>query len=598
MAVVPQEAPLVAAGDQVVVSEACDLNAQWTGRTGTVLKVVDDGKTVFPIATVSFPATDTQPEAEAEFNDVELQVVTVQEPAPATAPEPAQEAVAYHGEVLQAATADEVRTIPLTDIVVTRNTRKTFDEAGLQRLADSIKGHGLIHPVMVRPYPTEPGKYNLVVGGRRYRASQLAGVDTIRATVRELTDQQFLEIQLLENHAREDVNPADEAEDFAEAIGAGMLVQEIALRLGMRPEFVAQRAQLVQLIPPFMDMLRAGRMHIGAAVQLARQTQEIQERIAKEEKYALTNLTVVLAGHAQGWVDRYLRELASAPFSKKCAELLPAAGPCTACPKRTAAQEFLFADLAQKDRCLDAGCFAAKLQAHIDTQVAQLTADLQQKPLLISNQYTPSKPGLLSSQGYQKVSADTPGAVRAVVVDSYTIGDLGTQVYIKLAKDAKDPEQSRKEREATILANKVKARHKLLLADALVEHLLDTQNDWPALLRYLAKDLLSYNGKPSEVSRQWLEKHFGFTLPGKLEGHQDVSTWLDESLARLSTVQLSALLLTYRLHRDSLLDYSDAVVHAAAGAGVDVEELRKQAQLQVTAAKAKPKKAGKEVAAA
>ena len=96
------------------------------------------------------------------------------------------------------------------------NPRRQFDEAKLAELADNVRLHGVLQPVLVRPLPGgEAGFYELVAGARRYRASKLAGQETIPATVRELTDTQCLELQLIENLQRTDVHELDEARGYA-----------------------------------------------------------------------------------------------------------------------------------------------------------------------------------------------------------------------------------------------------------------------------------------------------------------------------------------------------------------------------------------------
>jgi len=91
------------------------------------------------------------------------------------------------------------------------NPRRFFDEAKLAELAENIRQHGVLQPILLRPLPEgEAGTYELVAGTRRYRASKLAKRESIPATVRELTDAQALELQVIENVQRVDVHPLDE----------------------------------------------------------------------------------------------------------------------------------------------------------------------------------------------------------------------------------------------------------------------------------------------------------------------------------------------------------------------------------------------------
>jgi ParB family transcriptional regulator, chromosome partitioning protein len=110
-----------------------------------------------------------------------------------------------------------VQDIPLSRIQESKtNPRRQFDETRLAELADNIRLHGVLQPILVRPLPGgEAESYELVTGARRYRASQLAKRESIPATIRELTDPQCLELQLIENLQRADVHELDEARGYA-----------------------------------------------------------------------------------------------------------------------------------------------------------------------------------------------------------------------------------------------------------------------------------------------------------------------------------------------------------------------------------------------
>src|SRR5258708_4555206 len=109
-----------------------------------------------------------------------------------------------------------IQDIPIARIRESKtNPRRFFDEAKLAELADNIRQHGVLQPILLRPLPEgEVGTYELVAGTRRYRASKLAKRESIPATLRELTDAQALELQVIENVQRVDVHPLDEAQGF------------------------------------------------------------------------------------------------------------------------------------------------------------------------------------------------------------------------------------------------------------------------------------------------------------------------------------------------------------------------------------------------
>src|SRR5438552_12570489 len=146
-----------------------------------------------------------------------------------------------------------IQDIPLAKIRESRtNPRRFFDEVKLAELADNIKQHGVLHPILLRPLPKgEAGTYELVAGARRYRASKLAKRESIPATVRELTDAQALELQVSENVQRVDVHPLDEAQGYAALVQLQpntYTVESIAGRVGRSPAYVSGRLRLIQLI--------------------------------------------------------------------------------------------------------------------------------------------------------------------------------------------------------------------------------------------------------------------------------------------------------------------------------------------------------------
>src|SRR5437879_5682068 len=137
-----------------------------------------------------------------------------------------------------------IQDIPIAKIRESKtNPRRFFDESKLAELAANIRQHGVLQPILLRPLPDgEAGTYELVAGARRLRASKLAKRDTIPATVRELTDAQALELQVIENVQRVDVHPLDEARGYAALIELQpdtYTVESIASRVGRSPTYVS-----------------------------------------------------------------------------------------------------------------------------------------------------------------------------------------------------------------------------------------------------------------------------------------------------------------------------------------------------------------------
>lgn len=168
-------------------------------------------------------------------------------------------AVSEEGE----AGGDELRELPVDLIKPNPNQpRRHFDEAALQALADSLESRGVLQPVLVRP--VAGGTYELVAGERRWRASQLAGLEQIPALVRERDDAQALEVALIENMAREDLNPVEEARACAALVEElGLTREEVGRRVGRSRVAVSNLLRLLDLPDDVLELLERGELSEG-----------------------------------------------------------------------------------------------------------------------------------------------------------------------------------------------------------------------------------------------------------------------------------------------------------------------------------------------
>ncbi len=143
--------------------------------------------------------------------------------------------------------------------------RLRFDEAGLEGLAESIRSQGIVQPIVVTPGVA--GKYVIVAGERRWRAARLAGLEEVPVVVREVSgDQQFLEMALVENLQRSDLNPVEEADAYLSLQQSfGLSQEEIAKRVGKGRTTIANSLRLLGLPQEILDLLRDGRLRAGLA---------------------------------------------------------------------------------------------------------------------------------------------------------------------------------------------------------------------------------------------------------------------------------------------------------------------------------------------
>lgn len=145
--------------------------------------------------------------------------------------------------------------------------RRTFDEASISTLADSIKEHGLLQPILVRPL--EGGGYQIVAGERRWRACRMLGMSEIPVQIREISDHHAAQIALVENLLRENLNPVEEAQGYKDLVERyGMTQEEVAKSVGKSRSSVANMLRMLNLPEEVQDLLRKGRLTAGHAKAL------------------------------------------------------------------------------------------------------------------------------------------------------------------------------------------------------------------------------------------------------------------------------------------------------------------------------------------
>lgn len=195
------------------------------------------------------------------------------------------------------ANSNDVEEIALQEIVPNPfQPRKTFDQEKLEQLASSIKRHGVLEPIIVRK--TE-SRYQIVVGERRWRASQLAGLETIPALVKEWDDRRMMQIALIENLQRENLNIIEEAEGYQRLIDEFSLTQdEVAHSVGKKRSSVANALRLLKLDEITRGLVSSGQLSQGhAKVLLGVENKDLRGRLARrvvEEDLSVRQLEKLL----------------------------------------------------------------------------------------------------------------------------------------------------------------------------------------------------------------------------------------------------------------------------------------------------------------
>lgn len=263
------------------------------------------------------------------------------------------------------------------DIRPSYTNRKRFNQTALEQLAANIKEVGIVQPILIRPVtPTAdaPQHFEIVAGERRWRAGNIAELQRGPTMIRQLTDLQAREIQLLENLQREDPHPMEEAEGFQELmLNAGYTADRLVEKLKKSRSHIYGRLKLCALTASVREKFLDDAIDASTALLLARiPVPELQLK-------ALTEITAPWQGTGESMSYRqavihiqanYTMDLTRAKFKLTDATLLPLAGACSKCPKKTGNQPEIFKDIKSADVCTDPACYAEKRSAHDELTIA------------------------------------------------------------------------------------------------------------------------------------------------------------------------------------------------------------------------------------
>ena len=261
------------------------------------------------------------------------------------------------------------------------NPRKRFDEQALADLTASIKEKGVMVPLIVRPITPETVlgsvvNFELVAGERRYRACVNLQIEQVRCEIRNLSDQEALEWQIIENLQRDDLDEIEEAEGYEQLLSSAQYkAEDLAKKLGKGRDYIYRRLKLLLLPANARKALLDGRIGTSIAELIAR----VPNKPLREECAKIvidpTNCKVDFDFYRDNYDDkgpmtyreafdmiqeRYMRELKGAPFDQKDPKLNPEMGPCTTCPLRTGNSPEIFGDVKRGDICTNPACFEVK----------------------------------------------------------------------------------------------------------------------------------------------------------------------------------------------------------------------------------------------
>ena len=253
---------------------------------------------------------------------------------------------------------------------------RQINDKNLGDLAASIARHGVLQPVLVRPIEgATAGQplYELVAGERRWRASQLAEVALLPCLVRQMDDLEVVELMLVENLEREDLHPLDEAAGYdrllrkdngPQCLRGFATVDALAERIGKSRSYVVQRLKLLTLCEKATLAFRENDISFSVALRIARLPDHADQAEALQMALRGWGGEPLSARQLDDAIARTFHlELRRASFPITSADLVPEAGACTSCPKRTGNAPDLFGDDADADTCTDSTCYDRKTEA-------------------------------------------------------------------------------------------------------------------------------------------------------------------------------------------------------------------------------------------
>lgn len=267
--------------------------------------------------------------------------------------------------------------VPLDLIDFYSGNRKLFRKQPLEELAANIALVGVINDVTLRVMPD--GRYQMVSGERRGRASHIAGEIDIPSKIYEMTDAEARLVRISENGHREDYHPMEEALNIGEMKEEFPTPELIAAQLGKTPSYIRGRMKLLSLVPEAQEIFLSDSIKISYAQDLAAFEVNIQEDFIK------THLSDWRKGKKypdlKYSLDRLKSSLKNPPFDTKDPDLNPKMGICALCEKNSGCQQSLFVDMAEDPVCLDPACYQLKTERQLVKNVTLAVA--KHKPMAI-----------------------------------------------------------------------------------------------------------------------------------------------------------------------------------------------------------------------
>lgn len=337
-----------------------------------------------------------------------------------------------------------------------------FEDKEFEELKASIKEKGILVPILVRQRTLlrndgkvttvdDSTRFEVIAGNRRFRAAKQLALKEVPAKIVEMTDEEALEAQIIENLQRKDIHPIEEGLAYRVMRENKMTSKEIAEKIGKSERYVRYRLNLTNLIESAQKAFRAGKINDSLAVLISDLAPSYQKEALK---YCLDPFDHVTAKDLKEWITRTVYEpLKNQPWLAS-KELMVAVGECKECPP---ARQSLFGDV-KEGACTDLRCWTRKMNNYIKIKKEEWKnkgVDLVE----ISSSYgRPEKQGVISKSDYETVSKKCGHQTRGIVVEGRSVGEILTicidpecpvhaKEHSEYVPSAKEKENRKKERE-------------------------------------------------------------------------------------------------------------------------------------------------------
>ena len=346
----------------------------------------------------------------------------------------------------------EFKEVMLSDIVLSGDNARKVNEKDQDflELKESIKAGGVRVPIQVRKHPEKKGKFELRYGERRYRACRSLDLKTIPAIISSgLSDAEALDLTYMENKFRKSLKPMEEAAEVVLMLERFGSAKAVAETIGKDAQWVHVRANISSgLIKKWKEVMSSPDKHpefknwtLSHLSQIARLPKKMQEVLLAEMGHWRSHPEKISAVDLGDMIAKALHLLSKSKWELDDQTLLPKAGPCSKCPKRSGHQPILWFDSDEQvdagDQCLDSLCWKAKEIAWLERRAAELRAKHPNLVLVMSeptrgcdtNAITEKMGAPMGSWQYKTCSKSTKGAVPAMYVNNKGAGKVA---YIKV----------------------------------------------------------------------------------------------------------------------------------------------------------------------